>query len=181
MSCPEFEPAILEGLDGTLSADGRHALADHIATCPACRRFAAAQRALDQRLTAALPTPRLSRDFFAHLRQRIARETGAFAHEPLARERSALEIEYRAAVTAWSKNYFRSSLSRWPDLLNWIGIVCLAVVGLSYATGRAAGWLAAAPDNLSPVLVWGVTATCLILAAATIWKRPTFLPTQWFE
>ena len=71
MDCSIARDAILDALaTGTDSAE----LVAHLATCADCGRFAARQRALDAKLTAALVAPDLSLSFRPALRARIQRE-----------------------------------------------------------------------------------------------------------
>jgi len=64
MDCEAAQERILEGLEA----------ASHLAGCPTCREFALVQRALDRRLTEALPPPVLSPEFRFALRKKIRRE-----------------------------------------------------------------------------------------------------------
>ncbi len=72
MDCRIAGQRILESLDSPSLQGG---LVIHLAACPAYTAFAAKQRALDLRLSAALPPPALTSTFSADLRRRIRHET----------------------------------------------------------------------------------------------------------
>ena len=71
MNCHEARQIVLDSLDGPVRAELYLPMETHIACCDACRRFANVQRALDVRLTAAVPVVSLSLGFRSSLRQRI--------------------------------------------------------------------------------------------------------------
>lgn len=71
MNCEEARAALLDWLAGPMAANTDPRIANHIATCEACRQFAAAQRSLDARLTAAVPQVSLSPEFRTTLRARL--------------------------------------------------------------------------------------------------------------
>jgi anti-sigma factor RsiW len=72
MECERSQTEILTSLDeGTAAARDVEA---HLADCPACARFAAAQRSIHARLAATLVTPPRSGDLRRSLRARIARD-----------------------------------------------------------------------------------------------------------
>ena len=73
MECGSVQAAILAAFDEESHAASGEVEA-HLADCPACARFAAAQRAIDARLTARIVTPPMSADFRSSLRSRIGRE-----------------------------------------------------------------------------------------------------------
>ena len=70
MNCEQARQTLLDSLDGSIAAE-RLLMADHIATCEACRRFAEVQRALDARLTAAAAGASLSSGFRRSLQQKL--------------------------------------------------------------------------------------------------------------
>ncbi len=71
MDCQEAQESILESPVNPLATERRAALESHIGTCETCGGFAEIQRALDARLTAAVPAARLSPSFRASLKERI--------------------------------------------------------------------------------------------------------------
>jgi len=70
MNCEQARQTLLDSLDGSITAELRLAIENHIATCEACQSFAEAQRAIDVRLTAAVPAS-LSSTFRRSLRQKL--------------------------------------------------------------------------------------------------------------
>jgi anti-sigma factor RsiW len=73
MECGHVQTAILASFDGESVAANAEVEA-HLADCQACARFAAAQQAIDARLTAGIGTPPMSADFRPLLRSRLDRE-----------------------------------------------------------------------------------------------------------
>lgn len=71
MNCDEARQVVLDSLAGPIRAELDLLIETHMASCDACRRFADVQRALDVRLTAAVPVVSLSSGFRSSLRQRI--------------------------------------------------------------------------------------------------------------
>src|SRR5947208_12761088 len=71
MDCRKAQEEILEAIESDRPAQ----IDAHVAACPACAAFAAHQKALDAKLSAALPPPELSPAFRANLRKRIREET----------------------------------------------------------------------------------------------------------
>jgi hypothetical protein len=70
MNCEQFRQAFLDSLIEPAPA-GTLPLEDHLAGCEQCRRFAAIQRSLDARLTAAVPDVSLSPAFRSSLQERL--------------------------------------------------------------------------------------------------------------
>jgi hypothetical protein len=64
MNCDEVRELLL-------NSSGDALLEAHLAECETCRRFAALQRSLDTRLTAALGAPQLSPQFRSALREQL--------------------------------------------------------------------------------------------------------------
>ena len=73
MECERIQEAILASFEEGMAAEGRD-VERHLAECPDCARFAAAQRALDGRLAASLVTPPMRPDLRRSLRARMANE-----------------------------------------------------------------------------------------------------------
>jgi predicted anti-sigma-YlaC factor YlaD len=73
MECERIQTAILATFDGD-SPVVDPVVEAHLAECPACARFAAAQAAIDSRLAASVVTPPMSSDFRRLLRARIGQE-----------------------------------------------------------------------------------------------------------
>ena len=71
MNCEQARQTLLDSLDGSITAELRLAIENHIATCEACQSFAEAQRAIDVRLTAAVPAVSLSSTFRRSLQQKL--------------------------------------------------------------------------------------------------------------
>jgi anti-sigma factor RsiW len=75
MECHEVQELILESFEVTSSSERSRRIDAHVSTCEECSRFASAQRALDDRLSALLlPAPALSLASRAALRARIHEE-----------------------------------------------------------------------------------------------------------
>jgi anti-sigma factor RsiW len=74
MECPRVQDEILESFVEALSPDVRAAVDDHLAGCPACSRFAAAQRAMDAGLSRALAPPRPGLGLRRAIRNRMRRQ-----------------------------------------------------------------------------------------------------------
>lgn len=74
MDCKEVQASVLDSLMEPLAAGRRLAMDRHVATCDACRGFAAVQESIDVRLTAAASLARLSPEFRVSLKERIRRD-----------------------------------------------------------------------------------------------------------
>jgi predicted anti-sigma-YlaC factor YlaD len=77
MNCEQARQTLLDSLDGPVTAELRLSMDNHFSTCAVCRGFAEVQRAIDARLTAALPAASLSSGFRRSLQQKL--------QEPVAR------------------------------------------------------------------------------------------------
>src|SRR5687768_6875705 len=73
MECGNNQAAILASFDEDSPAVNSEVEA-HLAHCPACARFAAAQEAIDRRLAASVVTPPLSGDFRRSMLARMGRQ-----------------------------------------------------------------------------------------------------------
>jgi anti-sigma factor RsiW len=71
MDCKQAQEEILEMFDGSPAGD----VQDHLASCPACAKFAARHTALDRELGALLQPPSLSPGFRTALRKRIREDS----------------------------------------------------------------------------------------------------------
>src|SRR5262245_20763054 len=71
MNCDDARDIVLDSLAGPVPDEQSRLMETHIASCDACRRFDEIQRALDARLTGAMPLVNLSSDFRRSLRQKI--------------------------------------------------------------------------------------------------------------
>ena len=71
MNCDQARQTMLDSLAGLVQTGPYRLMETHMMTCDACRRFADTQRALDVRLTAAVPVVSLSPGFRSSLRERI--------------------------------------------------------------------------------------------------------------
>ena len=71
MNCEEARERLLDSLAGPIAAD-IGLMEHHIASCETCQRFAAVQRSLNARLTAAVPVASLSSGFRRSLRTRLS-------------------------------------------------------------------------------------------------------------
>jgi hypothetical protein len=72
MNCENAREALLDSLTGPIRADLNQLMGSHVISCGACRRFAEVQRALDVRLTAAVPVVSLSSGFRSSLGARLS-------------------------------------------------------------------------------------------------------------
>ena len=76
---PQDEDRLLQYLDGQLPAAEARDMEAHLADCPECQALRRQWEQLDERLARTLAQPRLSPDFAARLRQRVAAEAKASA------------------------------------------------------------------------------------------------------
>jgi anti-sigma factor RsiW len=76
---PQDEDRLLEYLNGQLLAPEARAIEAHLTVCPECQALRHQWQQLDERLARTLAQPRLSPDFAARLRQRVAVEAKAGA------------------------------------------------------------------------------------------------------
>lgn len=74
MTCVEAEDLLLEALDDAPAVDVRRALDLHVTSCASCAAFAASMRAMDVRLSAALPPLPAPASIAAAVRLRQHRE-----------------------------------------------------------------------------------------------------------
>jgi anti-sigma factor RsiW len=121
--CEEYEPDLVEWIDGALAPERAHVVRAHLEGCARCRAFERQMRALDTRLDAAMPRIQLSTDFDARLRARIAELARLRSPE---QERIRAQQEYRGAMTA-----LRRGLA-WRTALN---ALAAAALGCSVAVG----------------------------------------------
>ena len=74
MTCDQAEQLLFESFDDVLAVDPRRALDRHLTSCPACAALAAQLRAVDARLSAALPPVTAPASIAAAVRQQVRRE-----------------------------------------------------------------------------------------------------------
>jgi anti-sigma factor RsiW len=74
MECQRVQDEILESFAEARPPDVQAAVDDHLAGCPACARFAAAQKAIDASLVRALAPPRPGLGLRRAIRTRIHRQ-----------------------------------------------------------------------------------------------------------
>ena len=118
MACPEFEDLMLDYSEGATSAADSALLETHIAACPDCRAYLAAQQELDLRLARSMAQPVLSPNFATQLAARIAVEQRKPQFRRLPRILDA--IGYLSIATA--AGYLLQQL---PQSGAWIGTVVL--------------------------------------------------------
>jgi anti-sigma factor RsiW len=124
---PHDEECLLQYLDGQLTAAEARAVETHLAACPQCQALRCEWEKLDEKLSRTLSQPRLSPDFTARLRERIALAAGTLAggaqpHVP--------SIEARR----------RESRVFWLGLLDGLGYGAVAAAGGYWLYHLAVTW-----------------------------------------
>ena len=142
---PQDEDRLLDYLDGQLPASEARAIEAHAAACPECQALRRQWEQLDEKLARTLAQPRLSPDFAARLRERVAVETKAGA--PAAQTNEPL-VEARRR----EKRVF------WLGLLDGLGYSAAAMVGGYWLLHLAMAWV---PSQA--------------VAGTTFLRSPTFL------
>jgi anti-sigma factor RsiW len=142
---PQDEERLLDYLDGQLPASEARAIEAHAAACPECQALRRQWEQLDEKLARALAQPRLSPDFAARLRERVAVETKAGA--PAAQTNEPL-VEAR----------LREKRVFWLGLLDGLGYSAAAMVGGYWLLHLAMAWV---PSQA--------------VAGTTFLRSPTFL------
>jgi hypothetical protein len=119
MTCDEFESAIFDDIDGSLSPQRQADLGAHRVACARCSEFARQARNLDGMLSEWVATPSLPSNFERRLHAQIRRER--------------MELEFADGLKRLKKGWWN-----WPELTESI---CDAIV----ASFLAAGLIAAFP------------------------------------
>jgi anti-sigma factor RsiW len=170
--CAEYEGQLPEYLEGLLAAADRPAVAAHVTACPACRAFAQAWQSLDNSLQRAIRGPRLSPQFEARLRHRIAVEAPGLSPAEREAKKRAWEAEFAQRTRTW-----RGRVMSVVTVLDGLGLGVLAA-----AFGLAAWlWLPklinayhlTIPSNLpQSVISGGLTVIVVLIALAAAFWRP---------
>ena len=142
MTCAELEILLCDYVDGTLHADARAALENHLPGCPACKQLVedvAGVTAFFERVPAAEPP--------AELMTRIMH------HAPLGRQALA-EPQAVDARPSWLKRFFGSFVQSWlqPRYVMGMAMTILSFSMLARFAHIEPRQLR--PSDLDPVKVW---------------------------
>ena len=105
--CADYEHDLVELHDGALPPERASVVRLHVAQCARCRDWSQAFATLDARLATDLPRPRLSADFDARLRERLAALSRPATRPDL---RGTLEHEHDALLAALRRSARRNAL-----------------------------------------------------------------------
>ena len=135
---PQDEDRLLEYLDGQLPAPEARAIEAHLTGCPECQALRHQWEQLDERLARTLAQPRLSPDFAARLRQRVAVEAKAGASGLEAPKSGGLGAQtYELSIEARR----REKRVFWLALLDGLGYGAAAVVGGYWLFHLVVAWV----------------------------------------
>jgi hypothetical protein len=123
----------------------------HVEQCARCRDWSRAFSAVDARLAAVLPQPRLSADFDARLQERLAALTRPVARGDL---RGVAEREHDSLIEALRRAARRTAVS---GAVGTAAVVACALVLARDLLRESAGMLASVPGGNEPWLVFGLT------------------------
>lgn len=137
MTCVEFEDALADYLDGTLSAAGCVALEAHVAACPGCKQFMADASAGFEALKAAEPvTP--PPDLITHIAYQA----------PVGRIRRPFERRgwFNRVLTGWVQPILQ------PRFAMGMAMTVLSFAMLERCTGIRVQRIG--PADLNPIVIW---------------------------
>ena len=135
---PQDEDRLMQYLDGQLPAPEARAVEAHLATCPDCQALRRQWEQLDQQLARTLARPRLSPNFAARVRQRVAAEAEVGAAGLGVREGAGVAPESREP---WIEERRRGRSLLWLGLLDGAGYGVAAAVGGYLLFRLAVAWV----------------------------------------
>jgi anti-sigma factor RsiW len=138
---PQDEDRLLQYLDSQLPAPEARAIEAHLAVCPDCQALRHQWEQLDQQLARTLAQPRLSPDFAARLRQRVAVDGKAGAPGARVRESAG---DAAKSHQPWIEDRRRGKNMLWLGLLDGFGYGVAAAVGGYCLFRLAVAWI---PDS----------------------------------
>lgn len=183
MNCPDAENALLESLDQPLASAQSEALEVHLASCPACQDFAAAQRTLDAALHTRLRPTAPSPGFNARVMARLTAAEASLSPQPAAVRQQTVQSEHNltlqrlqqqaglalrrrvldgAGFTALGMGLVLAAENGWPRLES---AVAALLPGSALQPGFAVPWVLALAAGLAAVYV--VTRRHL---GASLWR-----------
>jgi anti-sigma factor RsiW len=156
--CADYEHDLLDLLDDVLAPERARSVRQHVEQCARCRDWSRAFAALDARLAAVLPQPRLSADFDARLQERLAALTRPVARRDLL---SAAEREHDSLIEALRHAARRNAVA---GAVGTAAAVACALVLARDLLRESAGILASVPGGNEPWLVFGLTGIVVAIA-----------------
>ena len=156
--CADYEHDLVELHDGALPPERARAVHLHVEHCARCRDWVQAFAALDARLAADLPQPRLSADFDARLHERLAALT-----RPVVRsdQSGILEREHDALLAALRRGARRNALL---GAIGWATTMACALLMARNLIGEASGVLATVTGGTESLMVFGVVGVAVAIA-----------------
>jgi len=168
---PQDEDRLLEYLDGQLPAPEARAIETHLAACPECQALRRQWEQLDERLAHTLAQPRLSPDFAARIRRKVAVGAKVSARGVEAPRSEGLGAQmYDPTIEARR----REKRVFWLALLDGLGYGAAAMVGGYWLFHLAMGWVsgsagAGVASLRSPAFVFAlVTAGAALLVGLNL-------------
>jgi anti-sigma factor RsiW len=152
---PQDEERLLEYLDGQRPASEARAIEVHVAACPECQALRRQWEQLDEKLARTLAQPRLSPDFAARLRERVAVETKSGAPAPQTNEP-------RVEARRREKRVF------WLGLLDGLGYSAAAMAGGYWLLHLAVKWVPSQAVAGTTFLRSPTFLFALVIAGATL-------------
>ena len=156
--CADYEHDLVDLHDGDLPLERASVVRLHVEHCARCRDWSQAFAALDARLVADLPQPRLSADFDARLQERLAALTRPDVRGDL---RNAAEREHDSLVDGLRRRARRNAL------LGAIGSATAAVCVFIAARDllrEMSGVLATVPGGTEPWMMFSVVGVAFAIA-----------------
>lgn len=149
---PQGEERLLQFLDGQLPAPEARAIEAHLAACPECQGLRRQLEQLDEKLASTLAQPRLSPDFAARLRERVAVETKVGAPAAQTNE-------------PWVEARRRETRVFWLGLLDGLGYGAAAAAGGYWLLHLAVAWVPG-PAGIGTAFLRGPTFLLALVTAS---------------
>jgi len=168
MECPDYEPLILDWLDGELAMPDRQRVAAHVAECPACQELANTLKGLDTALSRAIRPISLPSDFTGRVLKRVESEGGpGRSAGDVANRRQQLEAEFRDGSNRLRRRMV--DVGGWLDGLGF-GVLGFILVYVGYHYGVQ--WIGASPWASSlaghETLLRSCLGSTVLLAVGTV-------------
>jgi hypothetical protein len=161
--CADYEHDLVELHDGALPPERARAVRLHVDHCARCRDWVQAFAALDARLVADLPQPRLPADFDVRLHERLAALTRPVVRGDL---HGALEHEHDALLAALRRGARRNALL---GAIGWATTMACALIMGRDLIRAASGTLATVPGSIESLMMFGVVGVAVAIAGWALW------------
>jgi len=156
--CADYEHDLVELHDGALPPERASVVRLHVAQCARCRDWAQAFAALDARLAADLPQPRLSADFDARLQERLVALTRPDVRGDL---RNAAEREHDSLVDSLRRGARRNAVL---GAIGWATTMACAFLLARDLLRETSGVLATVTGSAEPWMLFSAVGVAVAIA-----------------